>query len=148
MCIQGYKKTLSTFPGVGRIPQAKARCNIGFWAGIVPENAANHTALGALLDAGALGFKSFMCPSGIDDFAHVSPHDVAAALPLLKARGVPHLLHAEMMSEVESTEVGTLWLCGAVACISAVRSARICVACCDMHIHMCGVGLVPFQLFL
>ncbi len=46
--------------------------NIGFWAGIVPENAANQSALAALLRAGALGFKSFMCPSGINDFPAVS----------------------------------------------------------------------------
>ncbi|KAE8733247.1 Allantoinase [Hibiscus syriacus] len=42
--------------------------DVGFWGGLVPENAFNATALEALLDAGALSLKSFMCPSGISDF--------------------------------------------------------------------------------
>lgn len=41
--------------------QVKAWTNVGFWAGLVPENAGNHSLLGQLVDAGALGFKSFMC---------------------------------------------------------------------------------------
>ena len=38
--------------------------SIGHWAGLVPENAAKHDVLAELLAAGALGFKSFMSPSG------------------------------------------------------------------------------------
>jgi hypothetical protein len=34
----------------------------------VPENAFNPSALESLLNAGVLGLKSFMCPSGINDF--------------------------------------------------------------------------------
>lgn len=78
---------------------------MGFWAGIVPENAANHTLLSEMLDAGALGFKSFMCPSGINDFSNVRREDIAAAVPLLKARGAPFFVHAEVVSDVESAEV-------------------------------------------
>ncbi|KAI7995482.1 Serine--glyoxylate aminotransferase [Camellia lanceoleosa] len=42
--------------------------DIGFWGGLVPENAFNGSALEGLLKAGVLGLKSFMCPSGINDF--------------------------------------------------------------------------------
>jgi allantoinase len=45
---------------------------LGFWAGLVPGNARNPDTLTALLDAGAMGFKAFMAPSGIDDFPNVS----------------------------------------------------------------------------
>ncbi|PNH11170.1 Allantoinase [Tetrabaena socialis] len=75
---------------------------MGFWAGLVPENAANHTKLAQLLKGGALGFKSFMCNSGINDFGNVEAADIAAALPFLKRRGVPFYVHAEVVSEVES----------------------------------------------
>ncbi len=46
--------------------------DVGFWAGLVPDNARAPAVLKAMTDAGALGFKSFMSPSGIDDFPHVS----------------------------------------------------------------------------
>ncbi len=36
----------------------------GFWGGLVPANARDPAALRALLDAGALGLKAFLCPSG------------------------------------------------------------------------------------
>lgn len=35
------------------------------WGGLVPDNAAAHTMLQAMLDEGALGFKSFMVPTGM-----------------------------------------------------------------------------------
>ncbi|KAH9612069.1 hypothetical protein KSS87_000145 [Heliosperma pusillum] len=53
-----------------KIKAAKNRIfvDVGFWGGLVPENAFNATALENFLRAGVLGLKSFMCPSGIDDF--------------------------------------------------------------------------------
>ncbi|KAK6932550.1 Amidohydrolase-related [Dillenia turbinata] len=44
------------------------RVDVGFWGGLVPENAFNASILDGLLRAGVLGLKSFMCPSGINDF--------------------------------------------------------------------------------
>ena len=44
--------------------QEKLWIDVGFWGGLIPENAHNHSILQGLLDAGALGFKSFMSPSG------------------------------------------------------------------------------------
>lgn len=44
--------------------QAKAKVDVGFWGGLVPANAHDHTVLAALVDAGVLGLKSFMSPSG------------------------------------------------------------------------------------
>ncbi|KAG2443328.1 hypothetical protein HYH02_009394 [Chlamydomonas schloesseri] len=85
-----------------RAAKVKAWTNVGFWAGLVPENAANHTLLGQLVEAGALGFKSFMCNSGINDFGNVGGDDIAAALPFLKSRGVPFFVHAEVVSSVDS----------------------------------------------
>lgn len=82
--------------------QAKSYTNVGYWAGLVPENAANHSMLNSLVSHGALGFKSFMCPSGINDFANVGAKDIAAALPFLKKAGVPFFVHAEVVSPVEA----------------------------------------------
>ncbi|EFJ47391.1 allantoinase [Volvox carteri f. nagariensis] len=90
-----------------KLAKAKAFTNIGFWAGLVPGNAANHTLLSELLAGGALGFKSFMCNSGINDFPAVEAEHIAAALPFLKSRGVPFFVHAEVVTPVEMDAVGS-----------------------------------------
>jgi hypothetical protein len=44
--------------------QGKTMVDVGFWGGMVPANSHNASELRAMLDAGALGFKSFFSPSG------------------------------------------------------------------------------------
>ncbi|GFR49104.1 hypothetical protein Agub_g10899 [Astrephomene gubernaculifera] len=78
---------------------AKSFTHLGFWAGLVPANAANHSQLAALQAGGAAGFKAFMCPSGIRDFPHVGEAELAAALPYIKRAGVPLFVHAELVEE-------------------------------------------------
>ncbi len=73
---------------------AAGQCHVdvGFWGGVVPGNTGD---LAALADAGVLGFKCFLAPSGVDEFAHVGETDLRAALPQLARRGLPLLAHAE-----------------------------------------------------
>ena len=84
----------------------RTHVDVGLWAGLVPGNARDAGALRALVRAGALGFKAFMAPSGIDDFPHVLPTDVASALPTIRALGVPLLVHAEIVDEDVPAPVG------------------------------------------
>ena len=74
---------------------ARGRCwvDVGFWGGVVPGNAA---ALEPLAAAGVLGFKCFLSPSGVDEFAHVEADDLRRALPVLAALDLPLLVHAEL----------------------------------------------------
>jgi len=74
---------------------AGGRCHVdvGFWGGVVPGNAADLTPLAR---AGVLGFKCFMCPSGVDEFGHVGESDLRKALPVLARLGLPLLAHAEL----------------------------------------------------
>jgi allantoinase len=73
---------------------ARAQCHVdvGFWGGVVPGN---HDQLRALLDAGVLGFKCFLTPSGVNEFEHVTAGDLLRALPVLAEYGAPLLVHAE-----------------------------------------------------
>eukprot|EP00850_Spirogloea_muscicola_P018997 SM000180S03522 [mRNA] locus=s180:106270:110702:- [translate_table: standard] len=48
--------------------KGKLAVDVGFWGGLVTENALEPAVLDDLLKEGALGLKSFMCPSGINDF--------------------------------------------------------------------------------
>ena len=54
--------------------------DVGFWGGVVPGNAAQ---LEPLARAGALGFKCFLAPSGVDEFPHVGQPDLREALPIV-----------------------------------------------------------------
>lgn len=87
-----------------KIAEAKAKVNVGFWGGITPDNAHNDEVLWGMLKAGALGFKSFLAPSGISDFANVSRSDVAGAMHFLLSKGAPFFVHAELVTDVEQAE--------------------------------------------
>jgi allantoinase len=66
--------------------------DVGFWGGVVPGNAEQ---IAPLASAGVLGFKCFLSPSGVDEFACVSEFDLRVAMPILSRLGVPLLVHAE-----------------------------------------------------
>jgi allantoinase len=79
---------------------ARKKCwvNVGFWGGVVPGNARE---LGALHRAGVFGFKCFLVPSGVPEFAHVGEDDLRSALPKLAAVDAPLLVHAEVPEPIE-----------------------------------------------
>ena len=76
--------------------RAKCHVDVGFWGGVVPGNAAQ---LEGLIDAGVRGFKCFLVPSGVDEFPRVTEADLRLALPILARRGVPLLVHAELIAD-------------------------------------------------
>ena len=73
---------------------ARGQCSsdVGFLGGVVPGNSG---ALAALHDAGVLGFKCFLAPSGVDEFPHVSHTDLEEAFPVLARLGALLMVHAE-----------------------------------------------------
>ncbi len=84
---------------------AEGACSVdyGFWGGVVPGNAGE---LEGLHDAGVLGFKTFLVPSGIDDFPRTAKEDLERAMPILAERGVPLLVHAELPGPIEAATAG------------------------------------------
>lgn len=73
--------------------QGKLSMDCGFHGGLVPQSAPQ---IEALLDAGVLGIKAFLIDSGIEEFGAATTDDLRAAMPILAARGVPLLVHAEL----------------------------------------------------
>ncbi|MCL7038864.1 hypothetical protein MKW94_005525 [Papaver nudicaule] len=80
----------------------KIYVDVGFWGGLVPDNAFNRTALEGLLKAGVLGLKSFMCPSGINDFPMTNASHIKEGLNVLAKYKRPLLVHAEVELDSES----------------------------------------------
>ncbi len=76
----------------------KAQVDYGFWGGAVAGNAAD---LKPLADAGVLGFKCFLVPSGVDEFTNLDEAGLRAAMPVIAASGLPFLVHAELPGPIE-----------------------------------------------
>ena len=71
----------------------RCRVDVGFWGGLVPDNIRE---LRALAEAGVLGFKCFLVPSGVPEFEPVGEEELRRALPVLAELGLPLLAHAEL----------------------------------------------------
>jgi allantoinase/DNA mismatch repair protein MutS2 len=84
--------------------QDKLYVDVGFWGGLVPENALNPSKLESLLNAGVLGLKSFMCPSGINDFPMTNSTHIEEGLVTLAKYKRPLLIHAERIPDVASDD--------------------------------------------
>ena len=85
--------TLAALQAKRRAARGRCRVDVGFWGGVVPGNAA---ALRPMHEAGVFGFKCFLVPSGVPEFAHVTERDLRAALPTLARLSSPLLVHAEL----------------------------------------------------
>ena len=71
--------------------------DVGFWGGVTPTSLAS---MGALLDAGVVGFKCFLTCSGAEDFPPLDDKSLALALAVTARTGVPLMVHAEDLAGV------------------------------------------------
>ncbi|WP_107704807.1 allantoinase AllB [Nocardioides allogilvus] len=73
---------------------AEGQCfvDVGFWGGAIPGNVAE---LRPLYDAGVLGFKCFLLHSGVEEFPHLDPDQLEAAMRELRAFDGLMIVHAE-----------------------------------------------------
>jgi allantoinase len=76
----------------------QAFVNVGFWGGAVPDNLAD---LRALHDAGVFGFKCFLLHSGVDEFPHLEPDQLEAALREVASFDALMTVHAEDGSAID-----------------------------------------------
>ncbi|HEX4962655.1 MAG TPA: allantoinase AllB [Thermoanaerobaculia bacterium] len=84
--------------------RGKLWVDVGFWGGVVPGNTGD---LEELYRGGILGFKAFLVPSGVEEFAHVGEQDLRAAMPVLEGRKALLLAHAELPGPIE--EAASVW---------------------------------------
>ncbi|RVE43443.1 hypothetical protein evm_011894 [Chilo suppressalis] len=75
--------------------------DVGFWGGVI---AGNQDSLQELVTAGVVGFKCFLCPSGVDEFPHVESEDLEKAFAALEGTGSLLAFHAEVEEEYVSTK--------------------------------------------
>ena len=83
---------------VGRV-----RVDVGFWGGAVPENLGR---LAELHEAGVFGFKSFRCPSGVDEFGSLDLEQLRAAMGEIAGFDGLLIVHAEVPEELVEAPPG------------------------------------------
>src|ERR1043165_9902591 len=84
-----------------KLAAARNKCyvDVGFWGGVVPGNTGE---LSALKNAGVVGFKCFLVPSGVDEFPHVTEADLREAMPELGRLDSLLIVHAELPGPIEN----------------------------------------------
>ncbi len=90
--------TLAGFKSKLEAARGNCHVDIGFWGGVVPGNTSE---LAGMLDAGVVGFKCFLVPSGVDEFPHVTEEHLREAMPELARRGALLIVHAELPGPIE-----------------------------------------------
>ena len=82
-----------------KVAAATGQCavDVAFWGGAVPGNGPE---LGALLDAGVVGFKCFLIDPGIPEFKALDRDGLRTAMTFLAGAGAPMIVHAEDPTEV------------------------------------------------
>jgi len=77
-------------------------CDVAFVGGAVPQNIG---ALRPLSEAGVVAFKSFLAPSGVDEFEHISRDQLRAHLGELATFDGVLMVHAEDPDVLEAAPV-------------------------------------------
>lgn len=85
--------TLEALNEKQRSMMGQLHIDCALWGGVIPGNGPE---LGPMVDRGVRGFKCFLCPSGIDEFPEVGRRDLREAMPILRDKHVPLLVHAEL----------------------------------------------------
>jgi len=90
--LAGFKTKLET---------ATTNCfvDVGFWGGVVPGNTGE---LARMFEAGVVGFKCFLVPSGVDEFPHVTENDLREAMPELTRLDAMLIVHAELPGPIKA----------------------------------------------
>ncbi|MBT2389286.1 allantoinase AllB [Streptomyces sp. ISL-1] len=74
------------------VARPKAHVDTGFWGGAIPSNVKD---LRPLYDAGVLGFKCFLSPSGVEEFPELDQEQLARSMAEIAGFGGLLIVHAE-----------------------------------------------------
>ncbi len=74
-----------------------SKVDFGLWAGLVPGNL---DQVGPLVERGAMGFKAFTCPSGIDEFPACDGETLREGMARIAGLGSVLLVHAESPAHI------------------------------------------------
>lgn len=83
---------LASFIAKRRAGEAHSRLDFALWGGLTPDSLSH---LCDLARAGVTGFKAFLCPSGLDEFAAANEATLRRGMHIAAEFGLPVGVHAE-----------------------------------------------------
>jgi allantoinase len=79
--------------------EASSLTDFALWGGLTPDNLEH---LDELADRGVVGFKAFMCDSGMADFRYADESTLRRGMQIAARRGLPVAVHAESQKIVSN----------------------------------------------
>jgi allantoinase len=73
--------------------KGKLHVDVAFWGGVIPGN---ENDVQSLIKQGVVGFKCFLCPSGVPEFPHVTEDDLEKVAPKIVGTDTVLAFHAEI----------------------------------------------------
>jgi allantoinase len=129
---------------------AEGRClvDVGFWGGAVPHNTHD---LGALWEAGVLGFKCFLVDSGVEEFPALDEPGLLRAAEAVASFGGLLLVHAEDPDALHEDDAGASYAAFAasrpesaeVSAVRAVVEAARRTGCRIHVVHLAASSALP-----
>jgi allantoinase len=83
---------IASFEAKRRAGEANSRLDFAIWGGLTPDSLPH---LAHLSQSGVAGFKAFMCPSGLDEFAAAGESTLRRGMQIAWEFGIPVAVHAE-----------------------------------------------------
>lgn len=97
--------TRAAFEEKRRIGENLSCLDFALWAGLTPDSL-DH--MEAMAEAGAIGFKAFMCPSGLDEFQSANPSTLRRGMEIAARLGLPVAVHAEDPETIRRHQIAHL----------------------------------------
>jgi allantoinase len=130
-----------SFDAKRQAAEASSVTDFGLWGGVTPSNL---DRMEELAERGVVGFKAFMCPSGIDDFPYADKETLEAGMRIAAMLGLPVAVHAELpewLDKARANVTGTSWTdyldsrpMEAEGAAHALACACAFIAGCSLHI--------------
>ncbi|MCP5543494.1 MAG: allantoinase AllB [Akkermansiaceae bacterium] len=90
--------TRATLEEKRRIAEETSHLDFALWGGLTPDSL---PFLEPMAEAGAVGFKAFMCHSGLDEFPAADARTLNSGMRIAKSLGLPVAVHAELPHPVD-----------------------------------------------
>jgi allantoinase len=105
MPLNAHPPTVDAEAFDAKVAAARASAHVDFalWGGLIPG-----AKLEELAERGVVGFKAFMCDSGIDDFPAADPDTLGDGMRRAAELGLPVAVHAESPARLREP-TGTGW---------------------------------------
>lgn len=88
---------LATFESKKQIALKKSHLDFGLWGALTADSLPN---MEGMATAGAMGFKAFMCHSGLEEFPAASPKTLRQGMATAKSLNLPVAVHAEIAAPI------------------------------------------------